>query len=160
MGHLPTGLKAAVHCCCTPSHHSWRPCMVGPPFHAMFSRRSGGRALESRKPLPQNRFRGLQGHANTKPPGRSGGPPSSLSHGRQASQILLEVCRVRNRWSDWGRHFEGQTFSQLHQNMPQTLLSARAPAELQQPSPSYTYCIRSCIPCRLLVLLGPAMGSS
>jgi hypothetical protein len=89
MGHLPAGFGAAVHRCCTPSHHNWLPCMVGPTFRAIFSKRSGGRAPESRKPLPQNRFWGLQGHANTKPPGRSGITPLPFHmDGRQARFCL------------------------------------------------------------------------
>ncbi len=160
MGHLPTGFEAAVHRCRTTSNHNWLPCMVGPPFYASFSKRGGGRAPESRKPLPQNSFRGLQGHASTKPPGRSGSPPSSLSPGRQAGTILLEFCRVRDRQSDWRRHFEGQTVPQLHQNMIQMLQNTKKLADSQQPSPSDTSSIEFYISHRFQALSDPAIASS
>jgi hypothetical protein len=35
MGHLPTGLEAALYCRCPPSHHNWLPGMVGSPQNAI-----------------------------------------------------------------------------------------------------------------------------
>ncbi len=160
MGHLPTGFEAALHRCRAPGHHNWLPCMVGPPFNAIFLKGAGGRAPKSRKPLSQNPLPGLQGYTSTKPPGRSGRPPSVSPHGRQAGMILLEVCRVRDRQGNQGRYFEGQTVSQLHQNTLQTPQNTQKPANSQQPTPSYTPCGRPSTPCRLPALLGQAMGSS
>ncbi len=80
IGRLPSSFKTALHCCCTPSHHEWLPCLVGPTFYAIFPKRSGGSVSENRKPLPQNCLWGLQSHAITKPPGRSGRCPSVSPH--------------------------------------------------------------------------------
>jgi hypothetical protein len=80
-------------------------------------------------------------------------------HGRQASTISLEVCRVRDRQGGWGGHFEGQTVSQLHQNTLQTPQNTQKPADCQQHAPPYTSCGRSSTPCPLSALLGPAIGS-
>jgi hypothetical protein len=144
----------------TPSHRNWLPCLVGPPFYAIFLKRGGGRAPEGRKLLPQNRLWRLQGHASTKPPGRIGRPPSIASHGWQTGLILLEVCRVRHSLCYWGGHLEGQTVSQLHQSTSQMPQNAQKPAEPQQLSPPHTSCVRSCAPRFLPALLGPAMGPS
>ncbi len=47
VGCLPTGFEASVHYRCTPSHHNWLPCLVGPPFYAIFFKK--GLGTSSRK---------------------------------------------------------------------------------------------------------------
>jgi hypothetical protein len=133
--------------------------LVGPPFYATFLKTGGGRATEGQKPLPQNRLWCLQGHASTKPPGRSWRPPSVSSHGRQAGPFLLEVCRVRHRPCYWGGHLRGQTVSQLHQSTSQT--PPRTPRNRQSPSnsrpPNLHHQIRR--PSLLPSITGPSNGS-
>jgi hypothetical protein len=43
-------------------------------------------------------------------------PPLPLHMDGRQARFFIEVGRVWDRQGDWGRHLEGQTVSQLHQN--------------------------------------------
>jgi hypothetical protein len=102
-----------------------------------FYRKGVGKELQRVEIAAAELSLGLQGHTNTKPPGRSGHTPSASALGWQAGPFSLEVCRVRDRRSGRRWHLEGQTVSQLHQNMTKMPKNAQKPADCQQSSPSH-----------------------
>ncbi len=159
MGRLPTGYEVALHRRLS-CNYKWLPCMVGPPGHSVLFNSCWRRAPESRKQVPQSRCWSLQGYANLKLSDRRLSGATASPHGRQASQIPIPVCRVWDRQGDLGRHREGQSLYQLHTNVPQTPHNLQNPAKPRpRPSPP-TSSGRSAPPCRLLALLGPAVGPS